>query len=372
MDFANTHARGEISVKAVYFAEHGGIDALRYGDLDEPTPGPGEVLLRIEAAALNFNDIWARLGLPRVRIPLPHVSGTDAAGVIVALGEGVDHLSVGQEVITYPVRACRHCAACLAGEEVFCREMKIWGFQTGPLDGSFSEFAKVQAAQVWPKPRHLTWFQAAAMTTSFLSSWRMLVTRAGTMAGDFVLIWGASGGTGSSAIQIARHLGAVPIAVTSSQEKALYCESLGAKHIILPPVTLQNDPNGFAGYVIKEARRITGGRGVDIVFDHIGETVWPISIESLRWGGKMVVCGATDGFHPVIDLRYLWNKQLSLLGSHIGTHREWMQIIRLVERSQILPQVTRVFPLSELIEAHHLMETRQVMGKIVVDMRETQ
>jgi alcohol dehydrogenase len=355
-------------VKAVYFEKHGGIDALQYGDLDEPTPGPGEVLIRVKAAALNFNDIWARLGLPRVRIPLPHVSGTDAAGVIVALGKGVDHLAVGQEVITYPVRSCRHCAACLAGEEVFCKEMKIWGFQTGPLDGGYSEYAKLQAAQVWPKPSFLSWHQAAAVTTSFLSSWRMLVTRANTMPGDSVLIWGASGGTGTSAIQIAKHLGAVPIAVTSSSEKARYCEELGARHVILPPVGQRTDPKAFAEHVVKEARKLTGGRGVDIVFDHIGETTWPISIECLRWGGKMVICGATEGFQVVIDLRYLWNKQLTLLGSHIGTHREWMQIIRLVERAQILPPVTRAFPLSRLSEAQHLMESRQVMGKIVVDM----
>ena len=165
-------------MKAVLFEEHGALGVLRYGDVPEPSPGPGDVLLKVKAAALNFNDIWARLGLPRVRLPLPHISGTDAAGVVVAVGPGVEHVHVGQEVITYPVCSCRHCPACLAGEEVFCKSMKIWGFQTGPLDGSYAEYAKIPAAQVLPKPAHLSWVQAAALTTSALSVWRMLASRA--------------------------------------------------------------------------------------------------------------------------------------------------------------------------------------------------
>lgn len=355
-------------MKAVYFDHHGPLDVLHYGEVERPTPGPGEVLLQIKAAALNFNDIWARRGLPRVRIPMPHISGTDAAGVVVAVGPEVSHVSVGQEVITYPVRSCRRCPACLAGEEVFCREMQIWGFQTGPLDGSYAEYAKVQAAQVWPKPAVLSWHEAAAFTTSFLSSWRMLATRARAGPGDRVLIWGASGGTGSSAIQVTNLLGAEAIAVTSSPEKADFCEKLGARHVIVPPVSHQENPAEFGRSIIDQARRLTQGRGVDVIFDHIGETTWPISIECLRWGGTLVICGATEGFYPQIDLRYLWNKQLNFLGSHIGTHSEWMQGVKLVEQGRVKPPVTRVFALSEMIEAQRFMETRQVMGKVVVDV----
>lgn len=345
-------------MKSVYFEEHGGLDVLRYGDTPEPTPGPGEVVLRIRAAALNFNDIWARRGLPRVQLPLPHVSGTDGAGVVVALGEGVTEVAVGDEVITYPVNSCRRCQACLAGQEVFCKQMKIWGFQTGPYDGAFAELAKVQAAQCQPKPSHLSWTEAAATSTSLLSVWRMLVTRAEVKPGETVMIWGASGGTGSFAIQLTRVLGAVPIAITSSDAKEAFCFEMGAEHV------LRTDKQDIRA----EIRRLTEREGVDIVFDHVGETVWPISIECLRWGGRLVICGATEGFEPKIDLRFLWNKQLSFLGSHIGTRREWIECLRLVHDRRVHPPVTEVFDLPGVIEAQRRMEERQLMGKLAIEV----
>jgi alcohol dehydrogenase len=344
-------------MKAIYFDEHGGLDVLRYGDVPDPEPGPGEVLIRIKAAALNFNDIWARRGLPRVDLPMPHVSGTDAAGVVTALGPGVTSVAVGDSVVTYPVNSCRACAACLAGEEVFCRRMRIWGFQTGPYDGSFAQFAKLQAQQVLPKPAHLSWAEAAATSTSLLSVWRMLVARARVVPGETVLVWGASGGTGSFALQLLRCLGARSIAVTSSKPKARFCETMGADHVIVSP----------PADVLEQVRRLTGGRGVDVVFDHVGETVWPISVECLRWGGRMVICGATEGFEPKIDLRYLWNKQLSFLGSHIGTHREWVACLELVEQRKIQPPVSEVFSLTDLAQAQSAMEERRLTGKIAID-----
>lgn len=347
-------------MKAVYFTEHGDLDVLRYGDVPDPQPGPGEVLLRIKAAACNFNDIWARKGLPRVQLPMPHVSGTDAAGVVVALGQGVEQLSVGDEVLTYPVNACRVCPACLRGEEVFCKQMRIWGFQTGPYDGSYAQYAKVQAAQCQPKPTHLSWAEAAATSTSLLSVYRMLVTRAQARPGDTVLVWGASGGTGSFALQLCRAMGARAIAVTSTERKAEFCVKMGAEHVIL------HGPQD----VHQEVRALTDGRGVDIVFDHVGETVWPISVECLRWGGRLVICGATEGFTPQIDLRYLWNKQLSFLGSHIGTHAEWVECLRLVHQRKISPPVTEIFPLRELKIAQARMEGRELTGKIAIDTDE--
>lgn len=343
-------------MKAVSFSQHGSIDVLKYGDVPDPEVGPGEVLLRIEAAACNFNDIWARLGLPRITLPLPHVSGTDAAGVVVEVGEGVTGVSVGDEVITYPVRSCRRCNACLAGEEVFCKGLMLWGFQTGPYDGAYAEYAKVQAEQVLPKPAHLTWEEAAATTTSLLSVWRMLVTRAQVQPGDQVLIWGASGGTGSFAIQLAKEIGAIPIAVTSSEKKAEWCSKMGATHV------LRSDCQDIEA----EVSRITDRRGVDVVFDHVGEPVWNTSVECLRWGGKIVICGATEGFQATIDLRYLWNKQLSFLGSHIGTRKEWVQAMKLIEARRIHPPVTEIFDLPGAIEAQRRMENRELMGKLAI------
>ncbi|MEO2094653.1 MAG: zinc-binding dehydrogenase, partial [bacterium] len=302
--------------------------------------------------------IWARRGLPRVELPLPHVSGTDGAGVVIDVGTGVEGVAVGDEVITYCVNCCRKCPACMSGEEIFCREMKLWGFQTGPYDGSYAQYAKLQAEQVTPKPTHLSWTEAAATTTSLLSVWRMLVTRAQVKAGNTVLVWGASGGTGSFALQLCRVLGLRSIAVTSTEAKAEFCRGMGAEEVI----------RGDCEDVHQRVREMTRGRGVDIVFDHVGETVWPISIECLAWGGKLVICGATEGFEPRIDLRYLWNKQLSFLGSHIGTHREWMECLKLVEQRKIHPPVTQTFPLSECIAAQKLMEDRQIMGKIAIRM----
>jgi alcohol dehydrogenase len=343
-------------MKAVYFDSHGGLDVLRYGDVPDPEPGPGEVVIRVEAAALNHNDIWARRGLPRIHVPLPHISGSDAAGVVVAVGEGVRSPSLGDEVIVYPIASCRACSACLAGEELFCREMKVWGFQTGPYVGAFAQYARVQAAQCLPRPAHLSWTDAAATTGALVSVWRMLVTRARTMPGEHVLIFGASGGTGSFAIQLVEALGAVPIAVASTEAKESFCRELGARHVI------RSDRDD----VVKEARRITGKRGVDVVFDHIGATTWERGIESLAWGGRLVICGATEGFVAKTDLRFLWNKQLSLLGSHAGTHRDWVAALKLVEARAIRPAVTKVFPLADTAAAQHLMESRAVLGKLAV------
>lgn len=345
-------------MKAVYFNEHGGPEVLRYGDVPDPVAGPGEVVLKVKAAACNFNDIWARQGLPRVALPMPHISGTDAAGVIVDVGPGVTDRRVGDEVLTYPVRSCRQCPACLAGEEVFCKKMMIWGFQTGPYDGGYAQYAKLQAVQTLPKPAHLSWTDAAATSTSLLSVYRMLVTRARCKPGDRVLIWGASGGTGSFALALARLLGTVPIAVTSSEKKAAWCFEMGAEHVL---VHGQHD-------ICREVENLTSGRGVDVVFDHVGTTVWPMSVECLKWGGTMVICGATEGYQVNIDLRYLWNKQHSYLGSHIGTHREWVECIKLVEQRKILPMVTETYPLTGVAEAMARMESRQLLGKIAIEI----
>lgn len=345
-------------MKAVYFDAHGGLDVLRYGDVPDPEPAPGEVVLRIEAAALNHNDLWARKGLPGIDVPLPHISGTDAAGVVVALGAGVTTLKRGDEVIVYPIQSCRVCATCLAGDEMFCRQMRVWGFQTGPYIGSYAQYARVQAAQCLPRPAHLSWTEAAATTGALVSVWRMLVTRANTRPGEHVLIFGASGGTGSFAIQLVKALGAIAIAVASSDEKERFCFELGADHVI------RSDRQD----VRQEVRRITEKRGVEVVFDHVGATTWETGIESLRWGGRLVICGATEGYTAKTDLRFLWNKQLSLLGSHGGSHRDWVDALRLMSAIKMRPAVTQTFSLQDVPEAQRRMEAREIMGKIAVNV----
>ena len=345
-------------MKAVYFDSHGGIDVLRYGDLPDPTPGPGEVIVKIEAASLNFNDLWARQGMPGMSVPLPHVSGSEGAGRIVEVGQGVTRVKVDDEVVIHAVESCRVCPVCLSGEEVFCRQMKIWGFQTGPYLGAYCQYARVQAAQCLPKPKRLNWIEAASVTNSLMSVWRMLVTRGRTMPGEHVLIFGASGGTGSFAVQLVKALGGVAIAVTSSEVKEIFCRELGADHIIR---TDRQD-------VVVEVKRITERRGVDVVFDHAGKHTWQQGIASLSWGGRLVIFGATEGFDAELDLRHLWNKQLSLLGSHAGTNREAVASLKLVEQGLIRPFITEVIALKDLPQAQVRMASRQTMGKIAVDM----
>lgn len=345
-------------MKAVYFNQHGGLDVLQYGEVPDPRPEPGEVVIRVEAAGFNYNDVWGRKGLPGIEIPLPHISGTDAAGVVVDIGQGVDTLRLGDEVVVYPIQSCRQCDACLAGEELYCRQMREWGFRTGPYVGAFAQYARVQAAQCLPKPKRLSWTDAAVTSSAMVSVWRMLVTRAQTMPGDLVLIFGASGGMGSFAVQTVKALGGVAIAVASNERKAEFCRAIGADHVIRSDIE----------DVARQARLISGKRGVDVVFDHVGSTTWQIGIDALRWGGRLVICGATEGYQAKIDLRHLWNKQLSLLGSHGGTRGEWKQSMRLIEQGLVKPVVSEVIGLQDIAEAQGRMEARQILGKIAVDI----
>jgi NADPH:quinone reductase-like Zn-dependent oxidoreductase len=345
-------------MKAVYFTKHGGPEVLVYGDLPEPKPQRGEVVIRVHASSMNYNDIWARQGLARLHVPLPHISGTDAAGVVVEVGEGVTQVKVGDEVMVHVVQSCRVCPACMAGEELFCREMKVWGFQTGPFIGGYAEYATLQATQCVPKPPELSWTDAAAIPGAMVSVWRMLVTRAKVQPGESVLVFGASGGTGTFAVQLLRAMGCMSIAVVSSERKAQLCIDQGATHII------RSDQQDVA----KEVMRITGRRGVDVVFDHGGVTTWSVGISALRWGGRLVICGATEGFDAQVDLRVLWNKQLSLLGSHVGTHSELLACMRMVSSGDIKPCVTEVIGLQDLADAQVRMQMRQTMGKIAVSL----
>lgn len=342
-------------MKAVVFEEHGETDRLKYVDVPMPEPSPTEVLIKVRASAANYNDIWARRGLPGVEIIMPHISGSDVSGEVVAVGAEVKGVSVGDEVISHPGLSCRVCESCSRGEEFFCREFKIWGFQTGPLDGGHAEYVKLPAVNVLPKPGNLSWEEAASLPLILETVWRMLVTRARIKAGDFVLVWGAAGGLGSMAVQVCKLFNARAIAVAASDEKLARATELGAEFTI----------NRREQDVYQEVRRITGRRGVDVVFEHVGEATWPDSVRSMRWGGTLVVCGATTGFDAHTDLRFLWNKQLNLLGSHLGSKAELMAALPFVERGLIKPMVSHILPLKEVAAGQEMMERDEVIGKIV-------
>jgi len=342
-------------MKAVVFDSYSeDTDVLAYREVDDPEPGPTDVIIRVKAAALNFNDIWARRGRP-LAVPLPHISGTDAAGVVEAVGAAVTTVAPGDEVVVHAGHSCRVCAACTSGEEFFCREFKLYGFQTGPLVGTQAEYCRVQEAQAVPKPGNVTWEEAAALPLCLATSWRMLVTRARIRLGDTVLVWGAAGGLGVYAIQIALLAGAVPIAVVGSARKEELVTSLGAEHVI----------NRSHQNVADEVARLTEKAGVDVVFEHTGQATWAESVRVCRWGGTIVVCGATSGYEAQTDLRFLWNKQQNHLGSHVASRAETEAALELVAAGRIRPVIGEVVGLSEAPRAHKLMESGGLLGKLV-------
>jgi alcohol dehydrogenase len=349
-------------MKAVVFEEHGGTEVLQYTDIPDPEPGPYEVLIQVKAAGANFNDVWARRGMPGMKVIFPHVSGSDVAGVVAALGSevsgsgfGSSPLQVGDEVVAHPGLSCRTCDFCVTGQEFFCRQFRIWGFQSGPNDGGHSEYVTLPAVNALPKPANLSFEEAASMPLVLETAWRMLVTRAKIQPGEHVLIWGGVGGLGTMAIQICRLFGANPIPVVGGSEKVALAERLGAVNVI----------DRKSQDVVAEVKAITGKVGADVVFEHSGEETWPTSMAALRWGGRLVVCGASTGFAAVTDLRFLWNKQQNLLGSHLSNKAELSAALRAVESGAIKPVIDRVLPLSDVGKGQQLMEDLKVQGKVV-------
>lgn len=343
-------------MKAIVYEKHGGREVLQYSDVPIPEISPTEVLIRVRATALNYNDIWAREGVPYLEFPFPHISGSDASGVVEAIGMAVQNVRVGDEVIVSPCVSCGHCGYCVRGEHMFCNHFKEWGFQTGPLDGAEAEYAKVPALNLLSKPENLTWEESASVPLVLGTAWRMLAVRAKVKPGDFVLIWGAAGGLGCMAVQICKLFNARAIAVASSDAKVKMLEDLGAEFII----------NRKKQTVLREVRKITQRKGVDIVFEHVGEATWQTSINSLKWGGTIIICGATSGFNVLTDLRFLWNKQQNYLGSHSATTAEAADALEFVKSGLVKPVVMEIMPLKEIAKGLKMLEEGEVIGKIVL------
>ena len=343
-------------MKAIVFEEHGGVEKLQYKEIPDPKVGPNEVLFKIRAAGCNYNDIWARRGLPGMEIIMPHVSGSDASGEVVEVGSEVKSVKPGDDVMVHPGISCRSCEACTSGQEFFCRRYRIWGFQTGPLDGADAEYGKLPEANLIPKPANISYQEAATLPLILMTVWRMLVTRARIQAGDFVLIWGGAGGLGSMAIQVCNLFGARGIAVVGSDEKAEYAKNLGAYDTI----------NRKTQKVRDEVRRITNKAGVDIVFEHTGEQTWKDSVGALKRGGSLVTCGATSGFIGQTDIRFLWNKQMNFYGSHMASKGEFLQGMKFVETGEIKPLPSQAVSLKDAAIAQKTIEDGDVMGKMIL------
>jgi NADPH:quinone reductase-like Zn-dependent oxidoreductase len=342
-------------MKAIVFHQHGAPDVLKYVDAAEPAVGSNEVLVRVKACGLNHLDLWVRGGLPNVAIPLPHIPGSDVAGEIAQVGAGVTTVRAGQKVVLAPGVTCGKCAACVSGLDNRCRQFTNLGYM---IDGGCAEFVRCPEVNCLPYPENLSFEEAAAVPLVFQTAWHMLVGRAELQPGEDVLILGAGSGVGTAAIQIAKFLGARVIATASTDEKLEKARQLSADHTI----------NHKSQKIREEVRRITGKRGVDVVFEHVGTATWEDSLASLAASGRLVTCGATTGFDAKIDLRFLFSRQLSLLGSYMGTKAELHTVMKLVAAGRLKPIVDRVFPLAEAAAAHTYLESSQQFGKVVLQV----
>lgn len=338
-------------MKAVRFHRHGGPEVLVVEEVPLPEPGPGEVRVRVRAAALNHLDLWVRRGLP-LRIEMPHVGGSDFAGVIEATGPGVAEGRIGMRVAGYPLLGCGgvpwpRCGDALDGP------LSILGEER---NGACCEALVLPDACCLPIDDALAFEEAAAVPVAFLTAWRMLVGRAALRAGETLLVLGAGSGVGTAAVQIGRHLGARVLAVTSGAGRAARVRALGADEVI------DRTRERIAARVLT----LTGRRGANVVFEHVGEATWEESVRAAAFGGRIVTCGATTGAQARTDLRYVFSRQLSILGVTLGTRSELERVFALVAGGSLRPVIDRVLPLEDCRLAHEILERGEAFGKVVL------
>jgi NADPH:quinone reductase-like Zn-dependent oxidoreductase len=340
-------------MNAVVLRGHGGPDVLRLEQLPIPEPGPGEVRVRIRAVALNHLDLWVRRGGPAFKLEYPHRLGSDMVGTVDAVGAGVD-VGVGTKVAIQPGLSCRHCAQCLGGHDNLCRYYRILGEHA---QGGYAEYIVVPRVNLAPYPERLDFPQAAASILPFMTAWQMVVHKGRVQPGDVVLVQGAGSGIGVAAIQIAKLHGARVIATAGTDEKLEAAKRLGAD------IGINYNTQDF----VAEARALTQKRGVDVVIEHIGGEVFVGSIRAVRNGGRVVTCGATAGFHPAIDLRHIFFRQIEVLGSTMASKADLLAVLGHVSAGRLEPVVHQVLPLVRAAQAHEILESRGAFGKVVLE-----
>ena len=354
------------------------LQAMQLETVAFPKPGVGEVTIKVKAAGVNYNQLWACWGKPvpvsglHPEDPL-HIGGSDASGIVVAVGEGVKSWKVGDEVVTHPNQSCGQCAACNGFEPLSCIHQKAWGFETSY--GSFAEYARVQAQQLIRKPKNLSWEEASCYGLKLFTAYRMLMVNADIKPNDRVLIWGAAGGVGSYAIQLCRAVSAIPICVIGSRDKEAYCRELGAELFIdrseFPYLSQQNQAGAAPTEDMRKFRRrvreVTGGHEPDIVFEHVGAATFPTSVFIARRLGKIVICGATMGYQVSFDARYLWMHQKQIIGSHGCNLHDAQRANFLVEQGVVRPTLTRSYSFEQTAIAHDdLMRGSGVQGSLAI------
>ncbi len=340
-------------MRAAYIEAFGETDVLKVGELPLPEPGPGEVRVRLVAAGVNHLDVWIRKGVANPKITFPHVLGADGAGVVDAVGPGADDTLLGKAVVLNPGVSCGRCEACLSGADNLCPGYQILGEHR---HGSYAEYVIVPQTNVAPKPKALSFEEAASFPLTFLTAWQMVVDKLRVSPGETLLVMAAGSGVGVAALQIGKLFGARVIAAAGSDEKLARAQALGADEVVN-----YNEPGWY-----KVVRKLTGGQGVDAVADHTGRDYWESVIKATRNGGRIALVGATSGYQATTPLGHVFYRQLTIYGSTMASKSRLFRILRLIEAGKLRPVVADVLPLAEVREAHRRLEGRSVFGKIIL------
>lgn len=341
-------------MKAIRIHAHGGIDQLRYEEAPDPEViSPKDVIVKLEAAALNHIDIWVRLGATGMKIPMPHILGADGAGVVVETGSAVKTVKAGDKVCLYSFTGCGECEFCLSDRDFMCIRVRALGER---LDGTYAEYVKVTPENCFPVPSYMSFEEAAAFPLVFVTVWRLLVTNGRLQSGESLLIIGVGGGVASAALQVAKRMGARVIVTSGTDEKLERAKALGADYGI------NHRRRNFA----EEVKILTDNRGVDVVLDSVAGEVWQNSLASLAHGGRLVTCGATAGAEPIDDLNSMIRKELKIYGSTLGSREDFLQLLKFLDVARIQPIIDRKFPLKDAAAAQQRMEEGKQFGKILL------
>ncbi|MDQ6663952.1 MAG: zinc-binding dehydrogenase [Acidobacteriota bacterium] len=340
-------------MKTVRIHQHAGPEALVYEDTPEPQLKGNQILLRVRACSVNHLDLFVRAGIPGIKFPLPHVLGSDIAGEVVVVGDLCERVKPGWRVLLSPGLSCRQCEQCLLGRDNRCRKFTMFGYG---VPGGNTELLAAPEYSAIEIPDDLSFEKAAAVPLVFVTAWHMLLGRARLQAGEDVLVLAASSGVGSAAVQIAKLFHCRVIATAGGEAKMAKAKELGADHVI----------DHYTQDISAEVKKLTAKRGVDVVVEHVGAATWAKSVESLAPDGRLVTCGTTTGYDVKLDLRFLFSKRQSLLGSFMGTMGELHKVLKFVFRGELKPVIDRVFPLAEIRQAHERLENKEQFGKIVL------
>jgi alcohol dehydrogenase len=343
-------------MKAAVFREYNKdpTKVVKLEDIDMPKLKPDEVMIKVESASYNYNDLWAIWGDP-LKVPIPHISGSDVAGTIVEAGEDVTKFKVGDRVVSHSNISCRVCNMCTSGREYDCNDRLVWGFQTGPLWGGFAQYTHLPEVNVVKIPDNISFDDAAAISMVGMTAWHMLVGRAKIKPGQTVLIMGGTSGVGMAGIQIAKLYNCTVIATAGNGEKMDKCLEIGADYVV----------NHREADWHKKVKEITKKQGVDVIFEHIGKATFAQEVALLKMAGTLVATGATTGYDSTIDLRYLFFKGTNLLGSTQGTKAELEDVIYWTGKGKIKPIIHTILPFSDMVKGHIMMANAEQIGKIL-------